>query len=111
MPSTPAALQQIPRRHWWDWAVLLGTSTNPTAWGGGRLALVAEPQPGKLGAGWDQRQHAQVGQGIRTTSLPAPRPQQWGQGEPWRLGELVPALKNGRQSGSAVAGSSRPHCF
>lgn len=38
------------------------------------MLVVPEPQTGKLGAAWDQRQHAQVGQGMGTTSLPAPPP-------------------------------------
>lgn len=75
------------------------------------MLLVPEPQPGKLGARREQRQHAQVGQGMETTSLPAPPTPSNGARVHHEAGGAVPDLKNGRQSGSAAAGSSCPHCF
>lgn len=77
MPSAPAVPQQILRGDTGGtgqcfWGLV------PTPQPG--VVLVPEPQPGELGARQEQRQQAQVGQGMGITSLPAPPcPQQWGQ--------------------------------
>lgn len=116
VPSAPAATQQILSRHWWDWAMLLRTSANPTAWGGpGSPPCWWSQSPSQVSwrPGRSRGSMPKQGRVWELCPFPAstPLPQQWGQSEPWRLGELVPALKNGRQSGSAAAGSSHPHCF